>query len=46
MDEKVLVESIKAEIDEDARVQIDRAIEFMQHQPSPNPESALDDVYA
>ncbi len=45
-DEKVLVESIKAEIDEDARVQIDRAIEFMQNQPSPNPESALDDVYA
>ena len=46
MDEKVLVESAKAEIDADARAQIDRAIEFMRNQPSPNPESALDDVYA
>ncbi len=46
MDEKVLVESVKAGIDEDARAQIDRAIEFMQNQPSPNPESALDGLYA
>src|SRR5215469_2829644 len=45
-DERVLSEAIKKEIDADARAQIDRAVEFMQKQPYPKPESALEDLYA
>src|SRR5258708_40241471 len=46
MDEKVLVESARAEIDADARAQIDRAMVFMEKQAFPRPESALEDLYA
>ena len=46
MDEKVLVESARAEIDADARAQIDRAMAFMDMQAFPRPESALEDLYA
>ncbi len=45
-DEKILTEAMKKEIDTDARAQIDRAVEFMQKQPFPKPESALEDLYA
>lgn len=45
-DEKILTEAVKKEIDADARAQIDRAVEFMQKQPFPKPESALEDLYA
>jgi len=44
--EGVLTDSIKAEYDADARAKIDRAIEFMQKQPFPKPETALEDVFA
>ncbi|MGH7865491.1 MAG: thiamine pyrophosphate-dependent dehydrogenase E1 component subunit alpha [Candidatus Binataceae bacterium] len=46
LDEKVLNEKLRAEIDADARAQIDRAIEFMRKQPFPKPETALEDLYA
>jgi TPP-dependent pyruvate/acetoin dehydrogenase alpha subunit len=46
LDESVLNEKLRAEIDADARAQIDRAIEFMRKQPFPKPESALEDLYA
>ncbi len=45
-DEKILTEAIKQEVEADARAQIDRAVEFMQKQPFPKPESALEDLYA
>jgi acetoin:2,6-dichlorophenolindophenol oxidoreductase subunit alpha len=45
-DEKILTETLKKEIDAAARAQIDRAVEFMQKQPFPKPESALEDLYA
>jgi TPP-dependent pyruvate/acetoin dehydrogenase alpha subunit len=44
--EGVLDDSLRAQADADARVRIDRAIEFMQKQPFPKPESALEDVFA
>jgi acetoin:2,6-dichlorophenolindophenol oxidoreductase subunit alpha len=42
----VLNDSLRSEADADARTKIDRAIEFMQRQPFPKPESALEDVFA
>ena len=45
-DEKILTEAIKQEVEAEARAQIDRAVEFMQKQPFPKPESALEDLYA
>ena len=44
--EGVLNDSLRSEVDADARSRIDRAIEFMQKQPFPKPESALEDVFA
>ena len=44
--EGVLNDSLRSEADADARGKIDRAIEFMQKQPFPKPESALEDVFA
>jgi TPP-dependent pyruvate/acetoin dehydrogenase alpha subunit len=44
--EGVLDDSLRAEADAEARARIDRAIEFMQKQPFPKPESALEDVFA
>jgi TPP-dependent pyruvate/acetoin dehydrogenase alpha subunit len=44
--EGVLNDSLRSEADADARTKIDRAIEFMQKQPFPKPESALEDVFA
>jgi acetoin:2,6-dichlorophenolindophenol oxidoreductase subunit alpha len=44
--EGVLNDSLRSEADADARTKIDRAIEFMQRQPFPKPESALEDVFA
>jgi TPP-dependent pyruvate/acetoin dehydrogenase alpha subunit len=44
--EKLLTEQAKAQIDAQARAQIDKAVEFMRAQPFPKPESALDDVFA
>src|SRR5260370_1076520 len=46
LDEKVLVESARAEIDADARAQIDRAIAFMEKHPFPPPDTALEALYA
>jgi TPP-dependent pyruvate/acetoin dehydrogenase alpha subunit len=42
----VLAESARAEIDADARAQIDRAMAFMEKQAFPRPETALEDLYA
>jgi TPP-dependent pyruvate/acetoin dehydrogenase alpha subunit len=44
--EGILNDSLHSEADADARAKIDRAIEFMQKQPFPKPESALEDVFA
>ncbi|HSR56758.1 MAG TPA: thiamine pyrophosphate-dependent dehydrogenase E1 component subunit alpha [Candidatus Binataceae bacterium] len=44
--EKLLTEQAKAQIDAEARTQIDKAVEFMRAQPFPKPESALEDVFA
>ena len=44
--EGVLTDAAKSEIEADARARIDRAIEFMQKQPFPKPETALEDVFA
>ncbi len=44
--EGVLTDSARSEIDADARAKIARAIEFMQKQPFPRPETALEDVFA
>jgi pyruvate dehydrogenase E1 component alpha subunit len=46
LNEKVLNEKLRAEIDADARAQIDRAVEFMQKQTFPKPETALEDLFA
>ena len=46
MNEGVLTDAMKTDIDSDARKKIDRAIDFMQKQPFPRPESALEDVFA
>jgi TPP-dependent pyruvate/acetoin dehydrogenase alpha subunit len=43
--EKVLNESIKAQIDADSKAQIDKAVEFMRGQAFPKPESALEDLF-
>jgi acetoin:2,6-dichlorophenolindophenol oxidoreductase subunit alpha len=44
--EGVLNDSLRSEADADACTKIDRAIEFMQKQPFPKPESALEDLFA
>ncbi|MGO9449608.1 MAG: thiamine pyrophosphate-dependent dehydrogenase E1 component subunit alpha [Candidatus Binataceae bacterium] len=44
--EGVLNDTTRDEIDKDARARIDRAIEFMQKQSFPRPESALEDLFA
>jgi len=46
LNEKVLNDHAKSQIDADARAQIDQALEFMRAQPFPKPESALEDVFA
>ena len=46
IEEKTLTEAAKAEIDKDARAQIDRAIAFMEKQPLMKGETALEDLYA
>jgi TPP-dependent pyruvate/acetoin dehydrogenase alpha subunit len=44
--EGILGDSNRTEIDKEARAKIDRAIEFMQKQPFPRPETALEDLFA
>ena len=44
--EGVLSDSIKSETDADARAKIERAVEFMNKQPFPRPETALEDLFA
>lgn len=44
--EKILTESMRGEIDADARQQIDRAVAFMQRQVFPEPETALEGVFS
>jgi TPP-dependent pyruvate/acetoin dehydrogenase alpha subunit len=46
IEEKTLTEAAKAEIDKDARAQIDRAVAFMEKQPLIKGETALEDLYA
>jgi TPP-dependent pyruvate/acetoin dehydrogenase alpha subunit len=46
LDEKILNDKLRAEIEEESRAQIDRAVEFMRKQPFPNPETALEDVFS
>jgi acetoin:2,6-dichlorophenolindophenol oxidoreductase subunit alpha len=46
MDEKILTEAIKKETEGDAKARIDAAVDFMQKQAFPRPESALEDLYA
>lgn len=46
IDEKILTETARTEIDAAARAQIDRAIAAMEKQPFPKPETALEDLYA
>ncbi len=45
-DAKVLNPALKAQIEEEAKATIDKAVEFMRAQPLPPPESALEDVFA
>jgi acetoin:2,6-dichlorophenolindophenol oxidoreductase subunit alpha len=44
--EKILDDAAKAKIEAEARAAIDKAVDFMQKQPFPKPESALEDLYA
>jgi len=46
IDENILTEAARTEIDAAARAQIDRAIAFMEKQPLPKPETALEGLYA
>ncbi|HUA34594.1 MAG TPA: thiamine pyrophosphate-dependent dehydrogenase E1 component subunit alpha [Candidatus Binataceae bacterium] len=46
MEQKILTEALKQQAEADAKTQIDRAVEFMQKQPFPKPETALEDLYA
>jgi pyruvate dehydrogenase E1 component alpha subunit len=46
MGTKVLNPALKAQIEEEAKATIDKAVEFMRAQPLPPPESALEDVFA
>jgi TPP-dependent pyruvate/acetoin dehydrogenase alpha subunit len=45
LSEKVITEQSKAQIEADAKAQIDKAVEFMRAQPFPKPESALEDLF-
>jgi acetoin:2,6-dichlorophenolindophenol oxidoreductase subunit alpha len=42
----ILNETLRARIDKEAREKIDHAVAFMQKQPFPRPESALEDLFA
>ncbi len=46
LEEKVLSEKAKAEIEAEVKVKIDNAVEFMRAQTFPKPETALEDVFA
>lgn len=46
MDEKILTEALKSEVEAEAKTRIDAAVDFMQKQPFPKPETALEDLYA
>ncbi len=45
-EERLLTEAVRSEFERAAREQIDRAVAFMNQQPFPKPESALEDVFA
>ncbi len=46
LEEKVLTERAKAEIEAEVKAKIDQAVEFMRAQAFPKPETALEDVFA
>lgn len=46
MEQKIVTETIKQQAEADAKAQIDRAVDFMQKQSFPKPETALEDLYA